>query len=106
MNLTDYIKTSDKFKLTKPQLNLVTKLESMGVTVDPLEDCVTNPHTCQAGSVDPLIAVLIKWVYSVYATYRNGKMSYRGIKVTVDNFDRVRMLILSLDKTAYRNFID
>jgi len=104
MNLTQY---SLNFKtLSKPQMNLLAKLDEMGVIVDMDNRSVTNPTNGYTEMLDPAIATLVRWVYKVYRTYDNGKMNYNGTKVAIAIFDRVRYLILDLDKQAFRNFID
>jgi hypothetical protein len=107
MNLTTYLSAKpNKFVLTKPQLNLIAKLDDMGVTIDPSVITVVNPMTGYFANVDPLIVVLINWVYDTYKSYHNGSMNYRGTKIAIGTFDRVRHLILDLDKESFRNFID
>ncbi len=95
-------------KLTTAQTNLLLKLEKMGVSIDMNETGVaTNPHTGYSHDVGALVATLVAWVHDTYSTYGfSGTMNWNGTKVAIGTFDRVRMLILSLNKSAYRDFID
>jgi hypothetical protein len=107
MNFTDSARFIG-YKLTKPQINLLAKLEAMGVEASD-DDLVTviNPVSGNTGAVNGFLAPLIKWVYDTYATYNfAGTMNYHGEPVSIQTFDRVRMLILSLDSEVYSNFID
>ena len=113
MNLTDY---STRYplakKLTKPQMNLLTKLDAMGVEVGNVTTAyasrfVQNPVTGYTEALNPFIATLVEWVYRTYATYDfSGGMNYKGTKVAIGTYDRVRMIVLSLDSSVYSNFLD
>ena len=110
MNLTDY---STRYplakKLTKPQMNLLFKLDDMRVEVgNPGEPrVVQNPVSGYSEALNPFIATLVEWVYDTYATYDfAGGMNYNGTKVAIGTYDRVRMLVLSLDSDVYSNFLD
>lgn len=110
MNLTDY-STRYPFakKLSKPNLNLLAKLDSMGVQVgNPSEPrVVQNPVSGYSEALNPFIATLVEWVYRTYATYDfSGGMNYKGTKVAIGTYDRVRMLVLNLDSGVYSNFLD
>ncbi len=111
MNLTEYISSQgNKFngkKLTQSQLNLLAKLDEMGVTVSP-DGIATNPVSGYQKSINPFIASLVNWVHETYSTYSwtVGTMHYNGNKVAINTFDRVKMLVLSLDDEAYSDFID
>jgi len=99
-------------KLTQPEVNLLTKLEELGmpfITVEPLFPLVLrNPVTgAQSHSLHPLVYSLAKFVLDAYSTYGfSGKMSYRGKPVTIQLFDRAKMLVLKLDPSTYRDLID
>jgi hypothetical protein len=106
MNLTDY--ATEHLSLTKPQMNLLAKLDAMGVNIpDPTNlVLVSNPTSEYTAALNPLVAALINWVYEVYSTYQFGTMKYGRVKVAIGTFDRVRYLILALDKQAFSDFID
>ena len=114
MNLTSFVNLNGGSisqggkKLTQPQKNLLAKLDAMGVTVqeDGLPVVVTNNASGFSGALHPFIAALVEWVYEVYSTYNYGPMHYGKTKVAIGTFDRVRYLILALDKQAFRDFID
>ena len=108
MNLTEYLASLPTLrKLTKPQTNLIVKLDEMGLNIRPSDVLVTNPTNGYTASVDPLIACLINWVYETYRSYGSASgMKFCETKVSVQTFDRVRMLILNLDSKAFRDFID
>lgn len=113
MTPTEYLtKNGNKINgkaLRKPDLNLVAKLEAMGLTVidNAISVYTTNPVSGYSDMVDPFLSALINWVYDTYSTYGEwGTMSYNGTKVAIGTFDRVRYLILSLDHNVHSNFID
>ena len=115
MNLTSFVNMNGGSifcggkKLTKPQMNLLAKLDAMGVDLVPsgYPAIVTNHSSGFSGPLNPFIGALVEWVYEVYSTYdRAGAMNYNGTKVTVQTFDRTRYLILALDKQAFSDFID
>ena len=106
---THYVSTFTNRKLTQPQLNLLVKLDEMGLRVieNAMSVYVENPQSGYSELLYPLVAALVQWVYETYNTYgRSGTMNYRGVKVAIGTFDRVKMLILSLDSKVYSNFID
>jgi hypothetical protein len=94
-------------KLTKPQLNLLGKLDAMGVELTSAQDVlVTNPHNGYSAMLPPFVATLVNWVYEVYSSYNYGPMTCRGTKVAIQTFDRTRYLILALDSKVFSDFID
>ncbi len=119
MKLTDFAALNNNKvngnTLRKPDLNLLAKLDAMNVEIsDPLPRVVTNHGSGFSGPLHPLIAVLVEWVYETHSTYDetystygwSGGMSYNGVKVSIGTFDRIRYLILALDKDAFSDFID
>ena len=98
------------YKLSGPQTNLVNKLSDMGLTAwDSPQDMAVNPVTGYWKMVDPFMAALINWTFKVYASHdpmAGDPMTYNGHKVSVQTWDRVRHLILSLSPDLYRDFID
>jgi len=112
MKLTDYATLNENTfsgkKLTKPQLNLLAKLDGMGVTVESnLPRVVVNQVSGYSAPLTSFIATLVEWVYETYASYNfSGAMNYRGTPVAIGTFDRVRHLILAVDSRAFSNFID
>lgn len=106
MNLTDYA-ILNKLKLTKPQANLIAKLDGMGVIVSDLPRMVHNQVNGFGDTLNPFSAALVEWVYDCSRSYNGmGPMRFNGHKVAIQTFDRVRYLILALDKSAYQDFID
>lgn len=97
-------------KLRQPDLNLVAKLDAMGVTVPEHAETVytENPVSGHSAMLNPFLAMLVQWTFRVYATYDfdTGGMNYKGTKVAISTYDRVKGLILSLDGSVYSNFID
>lgn len=112
MKLTGYLSHVDNRingkALRKPDLNLIAKLDEMGVELANVNIAV-NPVTGYVAHTDLFIATLVNWTFMVYATYdpvAMTPMTFRGKKVNLQTWDRVRHLILSLDKEVYYNFID
>ena len=117
MNLTTYLNSvGNKINgkaLRKPDLNLVAKLDVMNTYLAPddwaTEGLIpaTNPITGYTAMLNPFIAALINWTFKTYSTYDfTGRMSYKGTKVAIGTYDRVRYLVLALDANAYSNFLD
>jgi len=109
MNLTDYATRYPLgVKLSKAQTNLLFKLDDMGVQVgNPSEPrLVQNPVSGYSEALNPFVATLVEWVYRTYSTYDfAGGMNYKGA-IHFVTYDRVRMLVLSLDSSVYSNFLD
>lgn len=113
-SLTDYAKSAG-FKLTKPQSNLLAKLEAAAVRVN--ENRVTlgatgadvivtqNLVSGYRAPLNPLISTLVEWVYTMTLKYER-QMSFAGLGFTNAEYDRVRYTILAWDSEAYSNFID
>jgi hypothetical protein len=119
MNLTDLLNNVGNringTTLRKPDLNLVAKLDAMGITLkmgDLQSDGLVftrNPVSRNTAMLNPFISALINWTFEVYSSYdpmAGDPMNYRGTKVAIGTYDRVRMLVLSLDSEAYSNFLD
>ena len=113
MNLTEY---TTRYGLpngktfAKPQINLLFQMEDLGVQLFVTDNVICrNPVSGYSEIINPLLARLIEWTYEVYSTYdafSGQPMNYRGKKVTIQTYDRVRMLVLSLDSNVYSNFLD
>jgi hypothetical protein len=113
MNLTEYLATRGNTingkTLRKPDLNLVAKLDKMGVTASATELVLTrNPVSRHAELLNPFLSALVNWTFAVYASYDMdaGSMKYGNTKVAIGTYDRVRMLVLSLDGNVYGSFLD
>ncbi len=111
MNLTQ-LAVAKNVKLTKPQANLLAKLDELGIVVDDnTPDMLTalNPITGYRADHSALVTYLIRLTYKLIQSYENSPtytMTFNGKKVSIQTYDRVKMLILALDPAAYRNFID
>jgi len=110
MNLTEYA-IAKGYKLSKPDSNLLTKLENdykvrVGLD-DPDPVYAVNPVNGASCAVNPLIWLLHRFVIRTYSTYGSSAgMNYNCKPVSIAIFDRVRYLILKLDKKAYAELID
>ena len=111
MNLTQ-LAAAKNVKLTSPQANLLAKLDSYGAVVsDQVPDTLrtVNPITGYAEELPALVSCLVRLTYKLaqsYETSPNYQMTFNGHKVAIGTYDRVKSLILSLNPSAYRNFID
>lgn len=107
MKLTDY-PTINNMALTMPERNLLAKIDALGVTVSEDETSAYNPCSgVTLHNLHPVVARLVEWIFTVYGTYdMGGKMNYHGKRVSLDTFDRVRLLILKLDNRAYSELLD
>ena len=111
MNLTQLAAVKN-VTLTKPQANLLVKLDSYGVIVsDYAPDTIQtqNPVTGHTEELPALVSYLVELVYRLTVSYETSptyQMTFNGHKVAIGTFDRVKMLVLSLNSKAYSNFID
>lgn len=111
MNLTT-LATVKNVKLTKPQANLLAKLDTYGVVIsDNAPDTLPtlNPITGYNQELPALVSCLVRLTYKLIQSYEASPtytMTFNGHKVAIGTYDRVKMLVLSLDANAYRNFID
>lgn len=111
MNLTQ-LAQKQNVKLTKPQANLLAKLDSYGATVsDEVADTIPtrNPITGYQTELPALVSCLVRLVYILMSSYESSptyQMTFNGHNVPISIFDRVKYLVLALDKDAYANFVD
>lgn len=111
MNLTALAQAKN-VKLTKPQANLLAKLDSYGVVVsDHVPDTLptVNPVTGYQAELPALVSCLVRLTYKLIQSYEASptyQMTFNGHKVAIGTYDRVKGLILALDSKAYMNFID
>lgn len=111
MNLTQ-LAAAKNVTLTKPQANLLVKLDSYGVVVsDQVPDVIptTNPISGHSEELPALVSCLVRLVYKLTLSYEMSPtytMTFNGHKVAIGTFDRIKMLVLSLNSKAYSNFID
>lgn len=112
MTLTSYLTLNGNAyngkKLTQPQLNLVAKIDSMGVEMNwGMPVVVKNPITGFSATLDPFIAILVRLTQYLSYNYSGmGPMNYEGHKVPIQTYDRIKYLVLALDNEAFSNFID
>lgn len=62
---------------------------------------VYNRFTGESVDTTPLLAYLVRWVYSTSNQYERGIQN-----VTISDFDRIRYFILEQDKQVYSTCID
>lgn len=111
MNLTQ-LAAAKNVKLTKPQMNLLAKLDTYGVVIsDQVPDTLptVNPVSGYSAELPALLSCLVRLTYKLMQSYENSptyQMTFNGHKVAIGTYDRVKGLILSLDSKAYMNFID
>lgn len=105
-NLTDYIPNT--IKLSTAEVRLVEKLmNDYSVVAYDDVDYGVNPTNGVSLNVNPLVAALVEFIHDTYASYSGfAPMSYNGKKVPVALFDRVRYLVLKLDRRAYSELVD
>ena len=109
MNLSEYLSTaSSKPNLTKPESNLIAKIEAMGWRINPMPTATINRFTGLTRTLDPFVSALTEFVLISYDNYMRtqGQFSFNGVKFPVSTFDRVKYLVLKLDSQAYYDFID
>ena len=113
LNATELAAAFLKKPLSKPEKNLVAKLEGFGVNCQtlPSDDSLrrSNPYSGFETVLHPACAALYDFCIESYATYGRSHvspMTYAGNKVTLDVYDRTRYLVLKLWPDAYMNLLD
>jgi hypothetical protein len=94
--------------LTKPEQNLLNKLNAeYGLVVNDSLTAAVNPLNGVTVQTTPLVAALIRFTQVAYQSYGLfGKMAFRQKPVSIQTYDRVRYLVLKLDKNAYAQVLD
>ena len=94
--------------LTKPETNLVNKLTNeYGLVVNDSLTIAVNPLSGASVQTTPLVAALIRFTQVAYRSYEVfGKMTFRHKPVSIQTYDRVRYLVLKLDRNAYSEVVD
>ena len=90
-------------KLKPAQLNLLKKLDSLGVVIKDelfLPNNRTNPFSGKTCCLPPLAATLYDWII---LSYHNGKV---GVEFPVSIWDRTRYLFLEFWPDEYYDLID
>jgi hypothetical protein len=111
MNLTE-LATLHGVKLSKPDANLLAKLDSYGIVLSDNPTAtltVTNPISGYSAEVPRLVGCLVNLTYKLMQSYERSpsyQMTFNGHKVAIQTYDRVKMLVLKLDPKVYSNFID
>ena len=107
--MSSLVSSLSSVKLSKPEKNLLAKLESMGVTIAEVENSVrVNRVSGQSRTLSPVACALFDFVMESYASYLNtrGQFSYNGNKFPVSVWDRTRYLFLKLWVNEYYALID
>lgn len=104
---------NSKSMLTKPELNLVAKLQDKyGVVIDLNGQgnvTLANRFTGVRVEASKLVAALYNFTVEAISSYEirgDGKMTFNGVPVAIGTYDRVRHLILKLDRKAYYDLVD
>lgn len=105
MNLSSIQSPYKGKKLSKPQLNLLAKLESFGVTLGENPDKRANTFSGVIHELDPLAVALFDFIIKANGS-RFGGLSFNGHKVNVNDWDRARYLFLHLWPDQYYDLID
>ena len=94
--------------LTKPEQNLLNKLTNeYGLVVNDSLTRATNVLSGVQVETTPLVAALVRFVQVAYTGYGlYGKMTFKNKPVSISTYDRVRYLVLKLDRNAYSSVID
>jgi hypothetical protein len=109
------IKTLIKFlptnvKISDADIRLVEKIaNTYGVEAYADVDYGVNPISGVTLNVNPTVAALVEFIHTAYFNYSrsaNYRMTYNNKLVAIGVFDRVKYLVLKLDRNAYSNLID
>lgn len=97
-------------KLSKADLNLLNKVyEAYNVEAHEDVSYGVNPTSGVSMDVNPTVAALVEFVHTAYANYARSAsytMTYNTKRVPINVFDRVKYLVLKLDRRAYGELID
>lgn len=99
-------------ELTKPEANLLVKLEQhYGARLSDLPGPIAlrNRFTGVGVETTRLVAMLYLFTIEAISNYErrgDGKMFVRNVRVPIGIYDRVRYLILKLDRNAYYDLVD
>lgn len=100
--------TTTEISLSKPETNLLNKLTAdYGLNLtDDLN--VTNACSGQEFTANsPLSAALVNFLLVSYRNYTLfGKMYFNSKPVAIATYDRVKYLLLKVDRETYYNVID
>lgn len=94
--------------LSKPESNLLSKLtDDYGLVVSDSNTTAVNMFTGQEFTASPLAAALVNFLNVAYRNYNLfGKMYFNSKPVAIGTYDRVKYLLLKVDKETYFNTID
>jgi len=107
MKLTEYT-SANGIVLTKPESNLLEQLsEKYGLLASENQVVARNSFTGTEFSANPLSAALVNFLNVAYRNYALfSKMYFNNTPVSINTYDRVKYLLLKLDKETYFNTID
>ncbi len=92
-------------KLSKPQTNLLIKMDKLCVPAPATPEPRKNPYSGAIHTLSPLGCALYDFIVESRGT-RMGPLSYKGNKVNVAEWDRARYLFLELYPDEYYSLID
>ena len=100
--------------LTQPEKNLLATLESkFGLTVKgcpgytPTGNGRANPYSGAHVDLTALEAILYDFLHIAYSNYeRTHQMSYCGVKMPIQTYDRTKYLFMKLNNDAYMTLLD
>lgn len=104
MKLTDIKSPYQGKTLGKAQINLLAKLESLGVQIGTIREVRANRFSGVTKELDPLAVALFDFVMETNTGF--APLSYRGQPVAVSYFDRARYLFLALWPDEYYDLLD
>jgi hypothetical protein len=107
-SLIKYLPTN--IKLSNADVNLLNKIAD-AYSVKAHEDVSygRNPMTGATMDVNPTVAALVEFIHTAYANYARSTsytMTYNTKRVPINLFDRIKYLVLKLDRRAYGELID
>jgi hypothetical protein len=99
--------------LTQPETNLLNKLQTKyGIVINPNDNTkvkLYNRFTGVSVETSMLVAALYRFTIEAISNYEmsgDGKMFFNGKPVAIGVYDRVKYLILKLDRKAYAELVD
>jgi hypothetical protein len=101
---TNLIKQQSGKPLSKSQINLLAKLETLGVVVGNDSQVRTNPFSGVSCNLTPLAVALYDFVVKAYGS-RAG-LTFNGKTLSVSTWDNTRYLFMAIWPDEYFKLLD
>lgn len=102
MQIITPITELDGKKLSKSQVNMLTTLSKLGVSMPEQSETRSNRYSGVSHLLTPLQVAVFDFIMETYGNYqRTYQLAYRGQKVTQTTFDQARYFFLNWSNLYY-----